>query len=354
MTNSLSKMNKFQRFVFRILSIINRFAHFLDIAVFYLLADWLSPTLSNDIMKFAIYAIPIVQLVRAVKWEWRIQQSKVLIRDMCQNGRVMGFTGAQGRGKTSFMLYCLAVLKRPVYSNFPCKIRNQFVHVLEKDILNLQTKIPDGSVTVIDEATLLYHNLMIDTAKLSTEHKSLFAQEVTQQLVRHFFDGNMFYSSVDITRLPQFMRENVGLTNLMLGQGNVRLSYFTGLVCTILGRFCGLIIDGSVRYWDVQQLERIPEKGYVFDLSNQDKDTDATKFANLIRFCGFNTAALFEYDDRFMRGVYAELPDHIDTFWQSLDFSPELLRRIGYGKILDFFDDQRKASVSSFSIDLKK
>ena len=134
------------------------------------------------------------------------------------------------------------------------------------------------------------------------------------------------------------LRENIGLTNFMLGQGSVQLSFVVGPFLRFVGKLFKIRLYGSIRYWDVQQLERIPENGYTFDLSRQTKDTDTKNFANLIRFCCFSSSNRFDYDDRFLRGLYDKLDAHIDTFWKSLSYDEDGLKKLGYGEIIDFFE----------------
>ncbi len=316
----------------------NRFAHLIDIPIVIWIAAYIYEHMQNE-FAFLIYLLPIWQIWQCVKWEIRVIRSNAIIRDTARNKRVQGFSGPQGSGKTSFMLHSLYVLhSKSIYTNFPCRIRGKYAKQLDENVLEAKQRITDGSILAIDEATLFYHNIM-NAASASEENKvKLYSQQLHQQLLRHFYDGNMFYSSVDITRLPAMLRENIGMTNFMLGQGSVQLSYITGPLLKCIGRLFKIDLHGSIRYWDVQQLERIPENGYTFDLSTQEKDTNAKNFANLIRFCCFSSSNRFDYDDRFLRGLYAKLEEHIDTYWKSLSYDEKGLRKLGYGEIIDFFN----------------
>lgn len=330
-------MGPFRRRVLSVFLFLNRLAHFADVPILWYLAQRIGENSDNKWV-FILYILPIIQLIRAIKWEFLVIKSNEIIRRTALNKRVQGFSGPQGAGKSSFMLNCIAVMRASnVYINFPAKIRGKYVAKLSSNVLDSRERIPDKSVLAVDEATMFYHNILCNI-KDKGEVDKLYAQQLLQQILRHAFDGNIFYSSVDITRLPQMLKENIGLTNFMLGQGSVTLSYISGFLVRCVARLFGFKINGSVRFWDVQQLERIPEQGYYFDLSNQTKDTNDKNYANLIRFCSFNTATKFEYDDRFLRGLYAKLPVHIAEFWTRLAFDEKDLRNIGYGKIVDFFN----------------
>lgn len=337
MSYVLIKNKRIVNVVKRFLDVINRFSHWIDVVIYYFIAVYLNNTLDFS-FRFLIFALPIFQLWRNIKWEWRCYQSKQIILETSKNKRVQGFSGCQGAGKTSFMLFCAYVIKPSnCYTNFPAKLRSKFTSILDNKVLEMYEKIPDNSLLCIDEVTMLYHNLMYDI-KNPAAVTGLYAQQLQQQIVRHCYDGNMFYSSVDLNRMPQMLKENIGLTNYMLGQGSVTLSYLTSMLVSFIGSMFGLKYYNSIRYWDVQQLERIPEVGYTFDLSRQEKDTNTKNYANLIRFCCFNSHTRFDYDDRFLRGIYVKLVSHINKYWNSLDFDEKLLREIGYGQILSFFN----------------
>lgn len=336
MKNSSFKKTTYNIFKF-IYSLIARFAHWIDVAIYFYIGNYIYTTSDN---KFSILGfIPFAFFVyNSAKWEIRVLKSNKIIRFNQRNGRVQGFSGGQGRGKTSFMLHSVSVLKcKSVYSNFNAKVKGKFVKVLDSNVLMLKTRIPDFSITLFDEATMFYHNLLSgkNYKDIATQ---LYSQEIQEQLVRHFWDGNIFYSSVDITRLPATLREKITLVNFMLGQGNVTLSFITGLIINLISKIKGSKIRAGIRYWKVQQFEKIPEDNYIFDLSNQKEDTKTHQFANLIRFCGFNTSMRFEYNDRFMNGLYKLLPENQDKYYDSLEYNEDILRSIGYGKLIDFFN----------------
>lgn len=331
------KLNK-KTIVYYVLSFFNRLAHWIDLVIYYFICNWLyNAQFSGSKLGWLVYLPLIFQIYLCIKYEWLVLKSKNVCNFALDNGRVMGFCGKQGAGKSSFATY-LSSFKRfsKVYSNTPIKIRQKYTCVLEKDILNLDKKVPDKSLIMLDEATLFYHNLKSqDNRNLSNE---LYAQEICSQCIRHFTDGNMFYIGTNLNRLPSVIRENVGVTNFMLGQGSKCISLLTGFAVVMIAKCFGYSFYNGLRFWDVQQFEKIPQDGYIFDLSNQDKDTDLTKYANLVRVYTFNNPNLFDYNDRFLAGVYQELEEHTDKYWESLDYNHDLLKQIGYGEIIEFFD----------------
>lgn len=328
-------------FASRFFRFLNRFAPYVELVLTYYVVDYqIRTTFADKSMAFLLYALPIIMLVRLIRWEWRCLQSRSVIKETALNKRVQGFSGFQGCGKTSFMLYTAYVLNSPhVFSNFPCKVRGKFAHQLTRPILDCDERVPEKSTLLQSEVTMLFHNL-VNGAKNKEEALKLYGQQLLQQIVRHAFDGFMFYDSVDLSRLPQMLKDNIGLTNYMLGQGSATLSFIITPILALLAKPFGVELKGSVRYWDLQQFERIPESGYVFDLSTQEKTQDNKHYANLLRVCTWDSIQRFDYDDRFLRGLYAMLPEHVAKDWDTLIFDNDALRAIGYGFLLDFFEQK--------------
>lgn len=333
---------KKNNFIYKILAFLNRFAHWVDLIIYYFLCDWLYRVqFATSQVGWLVYIPLIFQIYLCFKYEFKVLRSKSTCTSILLNGRVMGFSGLQGQGKSSFSTYlATSKLFNKVYSNTPLKIRNKYTYLVEQDILKLDSKIDDNSLIFIDEATLFYNNRKSDKTRSLTDE--LYAQEIMTQCIRHFTDGNIFYISTDLSRLPSVIRENVGLVNFMLGQGNKTISYLTGAVVCSFAKMFGYEMRNGLRYWDFQQFVKIPDSQYTFDLSRQEKDEDLSHYANLIRIYTFDNPNLFDYNDRFLSGVYKELPEHIDKQWESLDYNTELLRQIGYGEIIDFFDNKNK------------
>lgn len=319
------------------LRLLNRVAPYIELVAYYYLVNYVVQY-HNGGWYNLLYAIPLILTYRLIKWEYKAFATKEIIRDTAVNSRVQGFCGFQGRGKTSFMLYSLYVLKADnVYTNFPCKIRNKFTNMLSNDILNMDVKIQEKSAIAISEATLFYHNLLHNVKDIDTAI-DLYGQELHQQIIRHAYNGNMFYDSIDLTRMPQMLRENIGLTNYMLGQKSKTFSFILTPLIISIGKLFGIEIIGNMRIWELQQFEKIPDKQYTFDLSTQTKSTDTKHYANLLELCAWCDIKHFNYDDRFLKGLYDKLPGVIQKKWDTLQFCDKDLRTIGYGFLIDFFE----------------
>lgn len=336
--------NQKKGFLFKIFSFFNRFAHWFDLIIYYFLCNWLYNSQFFDNKWGWLVYIPLMfQIYLCIKYEFKVFRSKSTCLEILKNGRVMGFSGLQGQGKSSFATYLSSnKLFTKVYSNTPLKLRNKYTCMVEQDILTLDAKICDNSLIFLDEATLFFNNRKSDNKqKLSDE---LYAQEILTQCVRHFTDGNIFYISTDLSRLPSVIRENVGLVNFMLGQGNKTISFLTGFFVCSIAKLFGYELRNGLRFWDFQQFVKIPDSQYTFDLSRQTKDEDLSHYANLLRIYTFDNPNLFDYNDRFLSGVYQELPEHVDKVWSSLEYNKDLLKTIGYGEIVDFFENKKFCS----------
>lgn len=328
---------KKENFLYYFFGFLTRFAHWFDLVVFYFLTDYIYKNqFANSKIGIICYIPLVIQLYFCFKYEYMVLQSKATCNTMLLNGRVMGFAGKQGAGKSSFATY-LASFKRfsNVYTNTPVKIRKKYTAMLEEDIYLLNKKIPDYSLIMMDEATLFWHNILsTNKNKLSNE---LYAQEIMTQCVRHFFDGNIFYMSTDLNRLPPVIRENVGVVNFALQQGNKKISFICGPIFVALAKMFGYKFRNGLRYWDLQQFEKIPDRNYTFDLAQQEKDQNLSNYANLLRIYCFDNPNIFDYNDRFLAGVYQKLEQHQNQYWESLNFDEELLKKLGYGKLIEFF-----------------
>ena len=331
------KNEKIKYLIDSALRLLNRFAPYIELVAYYYLCNYIVKV-QNGGWYNLLYIIPLVLTYRLAKWEYKAFATKEIIRDTAVNKRVQGFCGFQGCGKTSFMLYNLYVLKAAnVFTNFPCKIRNKFTNMLSNDILNMDKKIPENSAIAISEATLFYHNLLHNVKDIETAI-DLYGQELHQQIIRHAYNGNMFYDSIDLTRMPQMLRENIGLTNYMLGQKSKTFSFILTPLIISFAKLFGIEIVGNMRIWELQQFEKIPDKQYTFDLSTQTKTTDTKHYANLLECCAWCDIKHFNYDDRFLKGLYDKLPNALQVKWDTLQFCDKDLRRIGYGFLIDFFE----------------
>lgn len=340
------KSIKRESFLYYFFGFCVRFSHWIDLVIYYFLCNYVyNAQFKTSSIGIIVYLPLFIQIYYCFKYEFMVIKSNQVCKSIINNGRVMGFGGKQGAGKSSFATY-LASFKcfSNIYSNTPIKIRRKYTCMLENDILNLDTQIPDNSLCMMDEATLFWHNILSQQqGKLS---KELYSQEIMTQCVRHFWDGNIFYMSTDLNRLPPVIRENVGIVNFALQQDNKTISYVSGVLFCSLAKFCGFEFHNGLRYWDMQQFEKIPDKQYTFDLAQQDKNQDLSKYANLIRIYCFDNPNRFSYNDRFLAGVYKELPLHENHYWTSLNFDKDLLKNLGYGKLIEFFDSKKYIDLS--------
>lgn len=333
--------NQKKGLIFKILAFLNRFAHWVDLVIYFFLCDWLYKIqFSTSAFGFIVYLPLIFQIYMCIKYELKVFNSKLTCETILNNGRVMGFAGLQGQGKSSFACYLASNrIFKDIYTNTPMKIRGKYTNLLENEILALDVQVDDKSLLLIDEATLFFHNRKTDNKQSLNDQ--LYSFEVLAQCLRHFYNGNLFLIGTDLNRLPNVIRENVGLTNFMLGQGNKKISFLTGSIVCGIAKTMGYKMRNGLRYWDFQQFVKIPDSQYTFDLAQQTKDTDLKHYANLITIYAFDNPNLFDYNDRFLAGVYKELPKHQKQQWENLDFNTDLLRQIGYGEILDYFDKKK-------------
>lgn len=349
------KNDKLKHIITAVLKILNRFAPYIELfIIYYFIKDYVST--SDNQWAVLLYAIPIVLLFRLIKWEYKAFMTREIIKDTAINKRVQGFCGYQGCGKTSLMLATGYILNSPsIYTNFPCKIRNKYTKKLSDAVLNMDTRIEENSCIMISEATMFYHNLLDNVSDKDIVNK-LYPQELHQQIVRHAYNGNMFYDSIDLNRMPKMLKDNIGLTNYLLGQKSKTFSFIITPLLASIGKMLGIELRGNMRIWEVQQFESIPVQQYVFDLSRQEKDTNTKNYANLLELCCWEDVTHFEYDDRFLRGLYNKLPQNIDKKWSSLIFSDTELKEIGYGFLIDFFDaklSKQQINVSNIDINNK-
>lgn len=335
---NLSTSPKWHKAIYYVLSSLNRFAHFIDVLILYVISNYIYSTqLAGQDLAFLIYILPILQLIIAIKYEYKVYKSKQTCEYILNNYRVMILQGPQGLGKSSFANYLNSNKRfKARYTNTPITYKGRFSNILTGEILGLDERIEDNSSVLIDEATLFFNNLKsMEKMQLKRE---LYAQEIMTQLVRHFFDGTMFYISVEGGRLPKVIEENCGCKIQMLGQDNKTISYITTPILKLIAKAFKIDLFSNLRVWEFQQFVKIGEDNYTFDLSTQKKDSDMANFANLVQVYAFDNPYRFSYNDRFMRGVYLQLPEHKPQQWQSFDFNRDLLRKIGYGEIVEFFD----------------
>lgn len=237
---------------------------------------------------------------------YRCISSKIKAREYLDANRVLPVEGKQRVGKTSFCSWLCSLNKVPVFTNVPIRIKGRFTKKISTDILSLDTKLPENSIIYIDECNLYYNNLRNGK---STENNNIFGQSIYNQCVGHFTDGNVIYSSTYTDKLPKEIRVNFSCRAQVLEQGTYNFSFIGSALLKLICRFFRLgKVHTGLRRWRVQHYEKIhsvvDEDGiYTVDLGNSN-----SKFAPCNDFYALNSYS-FEYNDRYMRGLYDILPD---------------------------------------------
>ena len=148
------------KFINKVLCFLNRISCYIDLVLWYFICDYISSTqFAGNPLGFLVYIPFVYQIIVIFKTEYKIFKSNVNIDFILDNGRVMAFSGAQGRGKSSICCY-LASRKRfeKVYSNTPLLLRQKFTRILDNGILSLDERIDDYSLLVMEKYCSLIHN----------------------------------------------------------------------------------------------------------------------------------------------------------------------------------------------------
>lgn len=342
--------------MFYFLGTINRFAHWLDLILVLVVCRYLFVNQFNsEVQGLLLFIVPCVLAWLCFKYELKVWKSKGVEADLLNNQRVILFEGGQGKGKSSFAYELLSnKLIEDKFTNSPVKINGKYTYKVSEKVLNLDEKINDYSAICLDEATLYFNNLATKKNNSSGLKVELYSQEVLTQLVRHFYDGWVFYMSVDCTRLPKVIEENASCRLLMLGVANKKISFLTSPLICALGKIFGIRFHNGLKVWKMQQFININCEKYNFDLSTQTLSQENNRFANLIEICAFDNPYKVTYNDRFMRGLYEQLPEHNAQRWDTFLFDRNMLKYIGYGEIVEFFDKKTLQVKNVLSKDVLK
>lgn len=326
---------KIKKIIKRILNIISRYSGLIESIIIILLSLKVKETSNYWIL---LLAFGIFRLYKYIKNEWLIYKGKLQIKYESRNKRVTGHEGAQGAGKTSLMCYTASILNVPVFSSAPIKINGHMTYILTKNIIDMLERIPLGSVIIIDEISFYWDNEM---SKL-IDHAKTQGLEITAQLIRHLFDGYMLSASVDMNRVAKRIEEKHSMFRRLLGQDGINTSLIIDPVINTVSFIFNLKIKTGIRCWTYQTFENINHKGYVFDLSRQDKNVDNKKFANLVEIRAWNSSINFEYDDRYFKRLYLKLPKAELKKWPNLTFNFEQLKETGFDNIIKIFEERYK------------
>ena len=242
---------------------------------------------------YAFLILFVLYLVRIVKGFLKVYHSRCFSDLILDYSRSLGVCGPQGSGKTSLACY-LATNKRfsSVYSNVPICLNNKFSFKISEDHLKFKKKFNEYSLVLFDEISLYFDNLSV-VKKGSLEEKL----GIFNQFIRHFIDGNFICTSVNISRIPKFIREKLSICINTLGQSKYNFLLFNFIYKKIFK------IDYSLRIWDtlvLRDLQQVQDT-YNFDLSNVD---DKINIANKYTFVCCNWLNSFKYDDRYFKPIY--------------------------------------------------
>lgn len=325
--------SKLKKRIKKILSIISKYSGLIESILIILL----SISIKNDIKYWILFlGFGIWRLWRYIKNLWIIKKSKLQIIYESKNKRATGNEGAQGAGKTSLMCLIASILNVPVFSSAPIKINGKMSYILTKEILNMYERIPLGSLIIIDEISFYWDN---DMSKL-VDHAKTQGLEITLQLIRHLFDGYFMSASVDMNRVAKRIEEKHSMFRRLLGQDGLNTSLIIDPIINIISNIFNLDIKTGIRCWTYQTFENIDHKGYIFDLSRQEKNVDNKRFANLVEIRAWNSNINFEYDDRYFKELYLKLPKAELKEWPSLKFNYEQLKETGFENIIKIFKDR--------------
>lgn len=277
-------------------------------------------------------ALSILLYWLAIKKIYNIWKSKKIIIYEENNKRVIGMEGPPGSGKTSLMFLVSSIMKRPVFTSAPAKINGEYTYKLTKEITSVNCRIPYGSMLDIDEITLYYNNN--NANKYNDEIEGL---EMQMQLLRHFYDGNIQTASVEMDRLLKRLEEKHGMFRHLLGQESINNSFIIDPIIKLISYIFNLQVKTGIRKWTYQTFEQINHKGYIFDLSNQEANTKTKQFSNLVEITAYNSSLNFEYNDRYFKDLYLDLPKANIQKWEALNFDFKDLEETGFKDITNFF-----------------
>lgn len=268
---------------------------------------------------------------RGLKYKFLVYKSKSNILYDAYNSRVQCFEGPPGRGKTSLMNYTASLLKSDIFSNVPIKVYGDYVNILSSDLLSFKFRYPDNSVILIDEASLFYNNL---------DKTNCYDLEVLLQLIRHICDGNAFFATIKASRLPQQLREKIGLCKYLTGQKTIYDSLFFGQLFRFINYLLKIKCPSGIRVWQYQTFEDIDHSNYTFDLSSNESSVNMKHFSNLVECYAYNSSLKFEYNDRFMFGLVKDIPIVNPIKFNTLDYEPYILNTSNYGKLNIYFKNK--------------
>lgn len=297
----------------RLYGFVNVFSVFLDFLIAFIFISYGKAKLVLCILGYVYFAFILIRCIIAL---YRCISSRIKAKEYLQANRVLPVEGKQRSGKTSFCSWLCSLNKAPVYSNVPILLRGNYTRKLSTDILSLHSKIEENSIIYIDECNLYYNNLRNGK---STENNNIFGQSIYSQCVGHFTDGNIIYSSTYTDKLPKEIRVNFSCRAQVLGQHTFNFSFIGSFFVKFFFKFfLKKDIYTGLRHWQVQHYERIHSSIEEDGLYSVDLNNSNSKFAPVYDFYCLNSY-IFEYNDRYMRGLYEPLPEAVIECFENLD-----------------------------------
>lgn len=327
--------NKIKPLLLKIFPYLNLFVIIIDIFVASILANDKNKTLQL----IGLVYIGFI-LFRFGKSIYLVLKSRSQALNYLSDNRVVGIKGKQRVGKTSLSCYFLSVLGGDLYTNTPIKIGKKFTNKVTTNIISGREQIDDYSTIYIDECNLFYNNMY---QTMSKNNPLIFGQSAFEQLVGHFTDGNIIYSSTNIDRMPAEIRENLSCELQVLEQYSYNYSFLGSMLLRWVYGFFDLKVYTGLRRWTAQHFERITNDNYMYDLSSNVKESHT--FAQLFEFACFNNPLKFQYNDRYMSGLYKVLPAACIEKWEKTKFTYEDLHTLYDSKILQYFLDVYEESI---------
>lgn len=339
----------------KILNFFGRIAGWLDVILVYLIVSNLSQGLQYG---WLLYALPIYLIYINGKYEFKIFMSKGRVRQEQHDYKVIGCEGKQGSGKTSYVGFSLSLgekQKKNVYilTNVPMRINGKMTYKITPEILNMEVSLPDNCFIFLDEWVLIFSNL---------DDKITFADlqstAYLEQLYRHFVEyGNVYGASVSMARAPKMQRDNFSVYKFFDGLNVVRNSYIISPILMLLSKIFKVEYKEGILCWRSFLIRDIEHDNYSFDLAGLEnrKGNNSPKWAFAEVTCTYNSAGNFDYDSRFMRNIYKQLPPAVLEQFKDLAYNLDDIKTTGFGAFLRFFDEKmRMARLRKFAKEKQK
>lgn len=319
----------------RVLTFLNKITPLVDLLVLYELFKYFNSHENEDYHFVAYLMLALIGYVlfRWGKAFWLVSKSKREAYDYLLSNRVIPICGKQRVGKSSLASYFATVNIGKVYSNIPLRIRGRFTNKLNSDMLTCRKRVEDGSMFIVDEASLFYNNVKSDDVD-----SNIFGQAVLCQCVGHFFDGNILYVSVDTDRLPKPIRDCYSAQIQVVESVSYKYSFLGDILLHWLAKMLlrELRIFTGLRCWKAQHYEHIRQEQYISLLGDK-----SNEFAPLMTFASFQNFGLSTYDDRYMKAYYLDKPVATDDMWTSLILNKTDFEQLYDGAVIAYLNKIR-------------